>query len=141
MLSKAIEIANRAHAGQADKNGAPYILHPLRVMLSMKNEFEMVCAILHDVVEDSGITFDDLRKEGFTEDTITVLDSLTRRGGEKYEDYVGRILENKTACRIKLADLRDNMDLTRIESLAEADVERVKKYVKAFKRISEVLPV
>jgi len=88
MLNKAIEIANRTHAGQVDKGGAPYILHPLRVMLSRENELERICAVLHDAVEDSDITFDDLRKEGFSEEVITILDCLTKRDGESYDEFI-----------------------------------------------------
>lgn len=88
MLNKAIEIANRAHAGQIDKGGEPYILHPLRVMLSRENELERVCAVLHDVVEDSDITFNDLRKEEFSEEVIAVLDCLTKRDDENYDTLI-----------------------------------------------------
>lgn len=135
MLNKAIEIANRAHGGQVDKAGQPYILHPLRVMLSMENELEMICAVLHDVVEDSDITFSDLRREGFSEEVIQVLNCLTKREGETYDDFIERVLVNKTARRVKLADLRDNMDLSRIKSPTEKDMERMKKYQNAADRI------
>ena len=78
MLNKAIELANRAHAGQVDLAGEPYILHPLRVMMTREKEIERICAVLHDVVEDSNISFDDLRKEGFSEEVIKALDCLTK---------------------------------------------------------------
>ena len=97
MLNKAIEIANRAHTGLPDKAGAPYILHPLRVMLARDNELERICAVLHDVVEDTGITLDDLRNEGFSEEVISILDCLTKRKNESYDDFIDRVLENKTA--------------------------------------------
>jgi len=141
MLNKPIEIANRAHSEQVDKGGEPYILHPLRVMLSRKNELERICAVLHDVVEDSDITFDDLRKEGFSEEVITILDCLTKHADESYDEFINRILTNETACHVKLADLCDNMDLTRIENPTEQDNERIKKYVKAAERISDALPM
>ncbi len=141
MLNKAIEIANRAHAGQIDKGGEPYILHPLRVMLSRENELERICAVLHDVVEDSDITFDDLRKEGFSEEVIAVLDCLTKRDGESYDTFINRVLSNQTACHVKLADLRDNMNLTRIESPTEKDIERIQKYKDASERIFDALPM
>lgn len=128
MLNKAIEIANRAHAGQVDKAGRSYILHPLRVMLSLDNEMEMICAVLHDVVEDSDITLEDLRKEGFSEEVIQVLDCLTKREGETYDGFIERVLVNKTARKVKLADLRDNMDLSRIKDPTEKDMKRMKKY-------------
>ena len=138
MLNKAIMIATRAHAGQVDKGGAPYILHPLRVMLTRGNELERICAVLHDTIEDSDITFDILRKEGFSEEVIAVLDCLTKREGEKYEEFIERILINKTACHVKLADLCDNMDLSRIENPTEKDEARISKYKEAMKRISVV---
>lgn len=135
MLNKAIEIATRAHDGQVDKGGVPYIFHPLRVMLLRKNELERICAVLHDVVEDSDITFDVLRKEGFSEEVIAVLDCLTKRDGESYDDFISRILLNKTACHVKLADIRDNMNLARIENPTVKDEERIKKYGEATKRL------
>ncbi len=139
MVNKAIEIAARAHAGQVDKAGLPYILHPLRVMLKVENELERICAVLHDVIEDSGVSYDDLHKEGFSGEVLDVLDCLTKRDGESYDDFISRILENKTASRIKLADLHDNMDLTRIKNPTEKDKERLKKYDEAAKRILERL--
>lgn len=141
MLNKAIEIANRAHAGQVDKAGAPYILHPLRVMMTRSNEIERICAVMHDVVEDSDMTFDELRVEGFSEDVITVLDCLTKRTGESYDDFIDRILVNETACHVKLADLCDNMDISRITNPTEKDRERIKKYQDAAERISDVIPL
>jgi len=138
MLNKAIEIATRAHVGQVDKAGEPYILHPLRVMLSRKNQFERICAVLHDVVEDSDITFGDLRKEGFTEDIIAVLDCLTKRKGESYDAFIDRILKNETASRVKLADLYDNMNLSRIENPTQKDEARIKKYREAIERMQDV---
>lgn len=140
-LNKAIELANRAHAGQVDKAGQPYILHPLRVMLSRDNELERICAVLHDVVEDSDITFDDLRKEGFSEEVIAVMDCITKRDDENYDTFIGRVLTNETACKVKLADLLDNMNLTRIENPTEKDIERIKKYKDASERIFDVLPL
>lgn len=141
MLNKAIEIANRAHTGQVDKAGSPYILHPLRVMLSRENDLERICAVLHDVIEDSDITLDDLRNEGFSQEVIAVLDCLTKRDGENYDEFISRILKNETACHIKLADLYDNMNLDRIENPTEKDKARIKKYQKAANRILDVLPV
>lgn len=141
MLNKAIEIATCAHTGQVDKAGAPYILHPLRVMLTRDNEIERICAILHDVIEDTDITFADLRNEGFSEEVITVLDCLTKRDGEAYDDFIDRVLINETACRVKLADLCDNMDLSRIENPTEKDKERLEKYKKASDRIFDAIPM
>lgn len=139
MLNKAIEIAARAHEGQLDKCGEPYILHPLRVMLSKKTEIERICAVLHDVIEDSFMTLDDLSKEGFSEDIIEILDCLSKRIAEDYDDYISRILTNEIACSIKLADLNDNMDASRIQCYTEKDIARIEKYKKAKRRILDHL--
>ncbi len=141
MLNKALEIANRAHAGQVDKAGEPYILHPLRVMMTRANEIERICAVLHDVIEDSDVTFDDLRGEGFSEEIIEVLNCITKRTGESYDDFIGRILGNEIACRIKLADLCDNMNISRIKNPTEQDKERIKKYRAAAGKIADALPL
>lgn len=139
MLEKAIIIAVNAHKGQSDKGGNPYILHPLRVMFSMKNETEKICAVLHDVIEDTEVTLDSLRNEGFSEKVLYVLDALTRRENESYDKFINRIINNKMACRIKLADLSDNMDLSRIENPTEKDYKRIEKYRRAEREILEVL--
>ncbi len=136
MLNKAIQIATEAHKDQFDKAGKPYILHPLRVMLHCENEAEQICAILHDVVEDSDVTFDDLRSHGFSEEIISALDCLTKRDGESYNDFISRVLANELASRVKLADLRDNMDLTRIAHPNDQDFARIEKYRKAVERIT-----
>ena len=141
MLSKAIEVAARAHAGQTDKGGAPYILHPLRVMINCWEDCETkICAVLHDVVEDTAVTLDDLRKEGFSAEIIDALDCLSRRTGESYDAFISRVSMNEMACRVKLADLSDNMDLTRIPNPTKKDEERVEKYNKATARLSDALP-
>lgn len=139
MLSKAIEIAARAHAGQRDKGGEPYILHPLRVMFSMESETERICAVLHDVIEDADITLDYLRQEGFTEQVLNVLSLLTKREEESYDDFISRILVDATTSRVKLADLQDNMNLARIPHLRDADLLRAEKYRNAIKRIQQRL--
>ncbi|BAE82474.1 HD domain-containing protein [Desulfitobacterium hafniense] len=143
MLNKAIKIAVEAHAGQVDKGGEPYILHPLRVMLSplLTGETERICAVLHDVVEDSQYTFADLRKAGFSEETVRVLDFLTRREGESYDEFISRVMRNKTACQIRTADLLDNTNLKRIKAPTEEDMLRIKKYEKALWRIHILLSI
>ena len=140
MLNKAIEIAAIAHTDQVDKAGEPYILHPLRVMLSCTDELERICAVLHDVVEDSTVGFEDLRKEGFSEAVIEVVDCLTKREGESYDAFIERVLKNKTACQVKLADINDNMNLARIKNPTEKDRQRITKYEKAVARILQAWP-
>ena len=139
MLNKAIQIAVKAHEGQVDKGGNPYILHPLRVMLSCNSEIERICAVLHDVVEDTPVTFEEIREQGFSDEIVNALGCLTRHKGESYDDFIRRVLKNKIACSVKLADLADNMDLTRISSPTDKDERRIKKYKKAFYKISEAL--
>ena len=139
MLEKAIFIATNAHQGQVDKAGKPYILHPLRLMFSRQNETERICAVLHDVIEDTEITLDYLRNQGFSEEVLGALDALTRRGNESYDEFISRIINNRIACYVKLADLCDNMDLSRIEKPSEKDYERIEKYRKAEDRILGVL--
>jgi len=135
MLEKAMQIATKAHEGQLDKGGQPYILHLLRVMISCKTDTDKVCAVLHDVVEDTGVTLDDLRKEGFSEEVLEVIDLLTKKPDENYESFIERICDNEVACRVKIADLHDNMDLSRIENPTFEDKKRVDKYLDAIKKI------
>ncbi len=139
MLEKAILIATSAHQGQIDKAGKPYILHPLRLMFSRINEIERICAVLHDVIEDTDITLDYLRNEGFSEEILSVLDALTRRSNESYDEFISRIINNKIACYVKLADLCDNMDLSRITNPTEKDCQRIEKYRRAADRILDAL--
>lgn len=137
MLEKAILIAAKAHQGQQDKAGAPYILHPLRMMLTLDTEIERTIAVLHDVVEDSDCTLEDLRGEGFPEEVVTAVDALTRRDGESYEDLVERARANPLARRVKLADLEDNMDTRRMSEFSEMEIERLRKYHRAWLVISD----
>ena len=139
MLEKAKEIAEKAHAGQRDKGGNPYILHPIRVMERCETELEKITAVLHDVVEDSEFTLEDLRKEGFPEEILEALDCLTHPRGEKYMDYIERVCQNPLAVRVKYADLQDNMDLSRIPNPTEKDHARLEKYKKAKVRIEEAI--
>ena len=134
-LERAIAIAAAAHAGQLDKGGAPYILHPLKVMLRMSTLEERIVAVLHDVVEDCGISLDDLRKEGFSEDVLTAIESVTKVPGESYEDFVDRAAQNPIGRVVKLADLEENSDLSRIASPSWEDLERVEKYRRAIGRL------
>jgi len=131
-LERAIAIAAEGHAGQVDKAGAPYVLHPLRLMLAVSSIDERIVAVLHDVVEDcQGWTFDRLRQEGFSEAVLTALQSVTKRDGEAYDDFVLRAAANPIGRRVKLADLRDNSDISRIASPTQRDHERIGKYRRA----------
>ncbi|MCA9955420.1 MAG: GTP pyrophosphokinase [Ardenticatenaceae bacterium] len=135
-LERAIAIAAEAHAGQTDKAGVAYILHPLRVMLMLETEAERIVGVLHDVVEDTAVTYEDLRVAGFTEEILAALDSVTRRDDEDYEAFVRRAGENPIGRRVKLADLKDNSDLSRIPSPTEKDYARLEKYRRAIATLS-----
>ena len=134
-IEKAISIAAAAHAGQRDKAGESYILHPLRVMLRMRTEEERIVAILHDLIEDTYWTFEQLRDEGFSKDIVDAIDSVTKREGETYNDFVDRAGRNAIGRRVKLADLEDNSDLSRIAKPTQKDYQRLEKYRLAIQRI------
>ncbi|WP_308922593.1 GTP pyrophosphokinase [Janthinobacterium sp. J1-1] len=132
-LERAIEIAARTHAGQVDKGGAPYILHPLRVMLRVAPGAQQIVAVLHDVVEDSEVTFEDLEREGFSAEVINGLRAVTKVEGESYEDFVARAALDPVGKKVKLADLMENSDLSRIAEPSQKDLERIEKYGRAIR--------
>ena len=129
-LAKASEIAASAHSTQKDKGGSPYILHPVRVMMSLNTEEEKIVGVLHDVVEDSeDWDFDRLRKQGFAEDIISALKSVTKQSdAENYEAFIERAGRNQIGRNVKIADIKDNLDVTRIGHLKEKDLLRINKY-------------
>jgi (p)ppGpp synthase/HD superfamily hydrolase len=137
MLERAIRLAVQAHAGQTDKAGAPYILHPLRVMLKLQAATEMITGVLHDVLEDTPWTEADLRREGFAEEILAALDCLTRRPGESYDDFITRVAGNPLARKVKLADLEDNLNLERLAMITESDRARLSRYQQARKILAE----
>ena len=137
LTEKALKIAYSAHHGQADREGLPYIHHPLHLAEQMQTEDACVVALLHDVVEDTDISIDDLRSEGFTEEQLTAIKYLTHNPKDDYFEYVLKIRENDLARTVKLADLRHNMDITRLSKVTEKDLKRVEKYKKAEKLLLE----
>lgn len=134
-LERAIAIAAKAHEGQIDKAGAPYILHPLRVMLRVATNEERITAVLHDVVEDCGVSLEALRAGGFSGIVIDAIDSVTMRPEGPYETFVRRAASNPIGRRVKLADLEDNSDLSRIAKPTPRDHERIAKYRRAIETI------
>jgi hypothetical protein len=131
-LDRAIEIATAAHAGQTDKGGAAYIEHPLRVMARCIGDDAKIVAVLHDVVEDCPEwSFDRLRAEGFSEAVLAGLDSVTKRDGEDYGAFVLRAGRNPLGREVKLADLADNSDVSRLPAVTEQDLARLEKYRRA----------
>ena len=135
LLQKALCIAMQAHEGQTDKSGRPYIEHPLRVMAMGNCDEERIVGILHDVIEDSSWTLQQLRDEGFPDDIIEAVDAVTRRADETYERFITRVSRNKLAVAVKLNDLTDNMDIRRLPYLSDKDIKRLKRYLKAYKRL------
>ena len=136
-LEKAIEIATEAHQGQLDKAGRDYIGHPLRVMEMGKTEEEKIVGVLHDVIEDTDWTFERLAEEGFSDEVISALKCVTKTSeNENYDDFIDRVKKNPLAVAVKINDLTDNMDIRRLPYLSDKDVKRLKKYLKAYKRLT-----
>ena len=135
-LQRAIDIATKAHHGQFDKSGKDYIGHPLRVMEMGKTDDEKIAGVLHDVVEDSDWTFEALEAEGFSHEIIAALKCVTKLSeNENYDDFIERVKKNPLATAVKINDLTDNMDIRRLPYLSDKDVKRLKKYLKAYKRL------
>ena len=133
IIDKALRIACVAHAGQVDKGGAPYILHPLRLAMSFHDTTLQVVALLHDVVEDSKVTLDGLRNSaGFSDEIVCAIDALTRKKDEAYDKFIDRVAKNHIAKQVKIKDLKDNMDVTRLLNLTKNDLNRMEKYKRAY---------
>ena len=139
-IEKALQIAARAHEGQKDKEGLPYILHPVRVMMSVEGEETQIVAVLHDVIEDTSVTAEDLRKAGFSEEVVAAVLCVTHRKDEPYADHVVRCKGNEIARGVKLSDLTDNWRLDRMilrPQRFEADVARIRKYALSYKYLTD----
>jgi (p)ppGpp synthase/HD superfamily hydrolase len=135
-LERALTIAATAHAGQKERNGSPYILHPIRVMLAVSTPVEQMAAVLHDVVEDTPITPVELRDEGFPAEVLKAVELLTHDGGTPYLDYVRRAGTHAVARAVKVADLRDNLDASRLPIITDRDRERFRRYEAALALLS-----
>ena len=136
-LENAISLATESHKGQTDKNGDPYILHPLRVMARVQSETEKIAAILHDVIEDTDYTIENLREKGYSKEVLEAIDCLTKRDGEDYDEYLQRSKSNSIARKVKIADLEHNMDVRRFNILKEEDLKRLNKYLRAWKYMTK----
>ena len=134
-LEEAISLAAKSHQGQKDKAGAPYILHPLRLMIRMATDTERIVAVLHDVIEDSSISLEELSHEGYPQEIIDALDHLTRRENELYDAFIARVKTNPLALKVKMADLEDNMDVKRLKNITDKDLERLTRYRKAWQSL------
>ena len=138
ILDRAKEIARSAHEGQVDKAGKPYIEHPMRVMKMGKSMEEKIAGVLHDVVEDSAWTFEMLEKEGIPKDVMDALRCVTKLSeDEDYDHFIARVKTNPLAVKVKLNDLKDNMDITRLEEVTEKDLTRLNKYIRAYRQLKE----
>lgn len=137
MLATMLVIATNAHAGQFDKGGSPYILHPLKVMHYLKsNDEELQCIALgHDVIEDTKVTYAELREAGISERVIAGIDALTKQPGQTLNEYKERVFANPDAMRVKMCDLRHNSDIRRLKGVTDKDLERMAKYQRFFLEI------
>ena len=131
-----MKIAYDAHHGQLDKSGVPYVYHPIHLAEQMQTEDECIVALLHDVVEDTDVTFEQLEKE-FSDNVIQALRLLTHDDSVPYMDYVRKIKDNSIAKNVKLADLHHNSDVTRLDKMSEKDKLRNEKYNEAMKILTE----
>ena len=131
MTIKAMKLAYKAHEGQVDRSGVPYIFHPIHLAEQMETEDEICTALLHDVAEDSDCTIEDLKKEGFSADTIEALRLLTHEKSVPYMDYIAALKGNPIARKVKLADLAHNSDIGRMAIVTDKDLKRMEKYQKA----------
>ncbi|WP_396190644.1 phosphohydrolase [Flavobacterium sp.] len=137
MLAAMLVVATNAHAGQFDKGGAPYILHPLKVMHYLKtNDEELQCIALgHDVIEDTKTTYEDLRNAGMSDRVIAAIAALTKQPGQTLAEYKAGVFANPDAMRVKACDLRHNSDIRRLKGVTDKDLERMAKYQRFYLEI------
>ena len=139
MLENAIELALKYHKGQI-KNGTgeEFILHVLRVMLKMDTEDEKISAVLHDIIEKTNCTLEDLKQQGFSNKIINTVEALSKRKGEDYSEYIKRVKKDTDAVKIKIADLEDNMDLKNTKELTQVDIEKMNRRKKYYRELKEM---
>ena len=133
LLEKALRIAVEAHTGQVDKAGKPYIFHPLRVCTRCFTDEEKIVALLHDTIEDTTVMAEELLAAGFPVNIVDAILSVSRREGESYEDFTRRAGQNPLGRVVKLHDLEDNMDISRLERVSDEDIDRLNRYVWAYR--------
>lgn len=140
-FSKALQIAVEAHFNKTDKGGHSYILHPLRIAMRLRTHDEelMSIAVMHDTIEDSAVTFEDLSNFGFSERVIAALRLLTHQKGQSYDAYIDAMRGNIDALKIKREDLRDNSDITRLKGVSEKDIKRMEKYQRSFLKVEQFI--
>ena len=135
MTKKALKLSFEAHKDQIDKSGMPYVYHPFHLAEQMKDEDTTIVALLHDVVEDTYITVDDIRKMGFNEEVCEALKLMTHDDNVPYIEYVKKLKSNPIAKAVKIADLAHNSDLTRLDIVDEKALMRVEKYKRAMEQL------
>ena len=128
MKELALQIATKAHQGQIDKNGVDYIEHPKKVASMCQTDDEIIVALLHDVVEDTTVSLDDLRGYGFTEEIVDAVDCITKRANEEYEHYLQRVKSSKLARIVKKYDMMHNSDISRFANPTKEDIAKCEKY-------------
>ena len=133
----AFEIAKEAHAGQTDKAGLDYILHPLQVAAEMTTDEEKAVALLHDIIEDTDVTANELLAKGLPDNVVEAVKALTKKHNQNYAAYMAGVKKNRLATAVKLADLKHNSDLSRLEKITQKDRERAEKYRKAIEYLSD----
>ncbi len=138
LYDKAVQIATRAHAGQHDKAGEDYILHPMRVADRCVSPKAKIVALLHDTIEDTDVTEEYLRQQGFPSDIVDAVLSVTRREDEDYEAYIRRAAANTIGRQVKIADLEDNMDIRRLPDITDRDAVRLRKYLRAWHYLKKI---
>lgn len=141
LLERAIRLATKAHKGQNDRFGHPFILHVLRVISAARDPEERLLAALHDVLERSDITLDELREKGFPENVLTALTHISKQPQEEYEKYIDRVATNPLAVRVKVLDLADKMDLRDVGELSVSDVRRYNRQLAAYERLKHMAAV
>ena len=137
LTKKALQLSFEAHKNQVDKSGMPYVYHPFHLAEQMKTEETVIVALLHDVVEDTDYTLDNIRAMGFPDSVVKALALMTHDKSVPYMDYVAKIKDNPIAKAVKLADLKHNSDLTRLEMVDEKALKRVEKYTEAIELLSK----
>lgn len=135
LLERALQIAVHAHAGQKDKSGEAYIFHPIRVMARCTSRDAQIVALLHDTVEDTDLTIDQLRAEGFPENILQTLQLVTHDDGVPYDAYIDALLHDPVAVEVKIADLEDNSDIRRLHEIGPNEVQRLQKYLRTHRRL------
>jgi metal dependent phosphohydrolase len=135
----AYNIASKAHKGQKDKGGEDYFKHPLTVSNKLSGEKDKIVALLHDVIEDTDVTVNDLREAGFSDEVVLAVSVITKKDGEDYEEYLNRVKQNPIALRVKIADMEHNSDISRIKNPTEKDLKRLEKYRIRLKELRETL--